>query len=386
MSLFKEYFNIIKDFNSLLNAMIMRDASDLFITVGLPPSMKINGAITPIDEEIISSEQTHQLAYNLMNAQQRSEFENTLECNFAISRADTGRFRVNIFKQKHNIGIVLRRIKTDIPTLEALHMPDQLKEISMANRGLVVIVGATGSGKSSTLAAMIGHRNRNSTGHIVSVEDPIEYIHEHDGCVITQREVGVDTKSFEAALQNTLRQAPNVILIGEVRTRETMEHALAFAETGHLCLTTLHANNANQALDRMINFFAKDRRDQVLLDLSLNLKAIVGQQLIPTIDRESRRPVVEIMLNTPLISQLVKQGDIAELKDVMKQSTNLGMKTFDQALYELYAGGIISYDDALHHADSANEIRLMIKLAEKGEQEQEKDPLEGMRLLNIDEI
>jgi len=386
MSLFKEYFNLIKDFNSLLNAMIMRDASDLFITEGLPPSMKINGKITAIEEDPISAEQTHQLAYNLMNSQQRQEFEDTLECNFAISREDTGRFRVNIFKQKHHIGIVLRRIKTDIPTLDALHMPEQIKEISLAKRGLVVIVGATGCGKSSTLAAIVGHRNRNSTGHIITVEDPIEFIHEHDGCVVTQREVGVDTKSFESALQNTLRQAPDVILIGEVRTRETMEHALAFAETGHLCLTTLHANNANQALDRMINFFPKDRRDQVLLDLSLNLRAIIGQQLIPTVNRDAVYPVVEILLNTPLVAQLIKQGDIGELKEVMGQSNNLGMITFDQALYQLYKEGIITADDALHHADSANEIRLMIKLAEKNDKGGDKEPLDGIRLLNIDEI
>ncbi|HEY5604095.1 MAG TPA: PilT/PilU family type 4a pilus ATPase [Gammaproteobacteria bacterium] len=386
MSLFKEYFNLVKDFNSLLNAMIMRDASDLFITEGLPPSMKINGKITAIDEDPITGEQTHQLAYNLMSSQQRQEFEETLECNFAISRADTGRFRVNVFKQKHQIGIVLRRIKTDIPTLDALHMPEQLKNIVLAKRGLVIVAGATGCGKSSTLAAMIGHRNRNSTGHIITVEDPIEFIHEHDGCVVTQREVGVDTKNFESALKNTLRQAPDVILIGEVRTRETMEHALAFAETGHLCLTTLHANNANQALDRIINFFPKDRRDQVLMDLSLNLRAIVAQQLIPTVNRDSVYPVVEILLNTPLISQLIKQGDIGELKEVMGQSTNLGMVTFDQALYQLYKEGIITADDALHHADSANEIRLMIKLAEKNAKDDGKEPLDGIRLLNIDEI
>lgn len=386
MTLFKEYTSLIKDFNSLLNAMIMRDASDLFITEGLPPSMKINGKIVAIEEDPISAEQTHQLAYNIMNSQQRQEFEDTLECNFAISRAETGRFRVNVFKQRHAIGIVLRRIKTDIPTLQALNIPEQLANLAMTKRGLIVFVGATGCGKSSTLAAMIGHRNRNSTGHIISIEDPIEFLHEHDGCVITQREVGVDTKSFEAALQNTLRQAPDVILIGEVRTRETMEHAIAFAETGHLCLTTLHANNANQALERMINFFAKDRRDQVLLDLSLNLKAIVGQQLIPTVDREGVYPAVEILINTPLVAQLIKQGEIAEIKDAMKQSTNLGMITFDQALFNLYQEGKISYDDALHHADSANEIRLMIKLSEKDEAEEEKEPLEGIRLLNIDEI
>jgi twitching motility protein PilU len=384
--LFEEYYNIVKDFNALLSSMIMRDASDLFITADLPPSIKVNGKIVALDDEALTPEQTHQLAYNLMNGQQRQEFEKTFECNFAISSTDVGRFRVNVFKQKHHIGIVLRRIKTDIPSLDGLHMPQVVKELALTKRGLVVIVGATGSGKSSTLAAIIGHRNRESCGHIVTVEDPIEYIHEHDGCVITQREVGVDTKSFESALQNTLRQAPDVILIGEVRSRETMEHALAFAETGHLCLTTLHANNANQALDRIINFFPKDRRDQILLDLSLNLKAIVGQQLIPTPQRDSRRAVVEVLINTPLVAQLIRQGDITELKEVMGQSAQYGMTTFDKELFQLYKDNIISYEDALHHADSENELRLMIKLYEKRDQTEEEGRKEGMRLLNIDEI
>jgi len=365
--MFNDFHNVIQDFNALLKAMIRRDASDLFITADLPPSMKINGAVTPVADQALTPQQTHQLAYNLMDRQLRKEFEKNLECNFAIAPDDRSRFRVNIFKQKNQLGIVLRRIKTQIPTIDELGIPELLKDLSMAKRGLVIIVGATGSGKSSTLAAMIGHRNKNSSGHIISVEDPIEYVHEHMGCIITQREVGVDTHSFEAALQNTLRQAPDVILIGEVRTRETMDHALAFAETGHLCLTTLHANNANQALERIINFFPKDRRDQLLLDLSLNLNAIVAQQLIITSSGDVRVPAVEILVNTPLVAKLIKAGDIGKLKEIMGQDTQLGMNTFDQSLHQLYKDKKISYDDAIHHADSANELRLMIKLDEKAD-------------------
>ena len=285
------------------------------------------------------------------------------------------------------MGIVLRRIKTEIPQLDDLGVPKILKDVALSKRGLVIIVGGTGTGKSTTLAAMLGYRNQNSSGHIVTVEDPVEFIHEHGGCIVTQREVGVDTHSFEAALQNTLRQAPDVILIGEVRTRETMQHAIAFAETGHLCLTTLHANNANQALDRIINFFPKDRRDQILLDLSLNLKAIIAQQLIPTPDRNNRRVAMEVLLNTPLISQMIKEGNVTGLKEVMGKSTNLGMRTFDQALYELYKDGEITYDDALHHADSANELRLMIKLDKKiGIKDEESTKLDGITLVVVDEI
>lgn len=375
--------NVMSDLAPLLTTMMDKDASDLFLTVGLEPSIKVKGELTAFDDAALTPEQTHCLAYGLMNSQQRKEFESQFECNFAISQ-ETGRFRVNVFRQKHNIGVVLRRIKTDIPTLESLKVPEILADLAMVKRGLVIIVGATGSGKSSTLAAMLGHRNHHSSGHIVTVEDPIEYIHEHDGCVITQREVGVDTQSFESALQNTLRQAPDVILIGEVRSRETMEHALAFAETGHLCLTTLHANNANQALDRILNFFPKDRRDQILLDLSLNLKAIVAQQLIPTPEREKLRAAVEIMINSPLVAQLIKQGDIGELKGVIAQSTQQGMITFDQALFKLYQDGSISYDDALHHADSQNELRLMIKLAESSEDELEEKG-SGMSLVQLDD-
>ena len=365
--MFENIESIIRDFNALLNTMIENDASDLFITADLPPSMKVHGKIVAVGDMPLTAQQSHQLAYNLMDRYQRQEFDRHLECNFAIAPTDRSRFRVNIFKQKNQMGIVLRRIKTDIPTLEELHIPDTLGKLAMTKRGLVIIVGATGSGKSSSLAAMIGHRNRHGSGHIITVEDPIEFIHEHQGCVITQREVGVDTLSFEAALQNTLRQAPDVILIGEIRNRETMEHAIAFAETGHLVLTTLHANNANQAMERIINFFPKDRRDGVLLDLSLNLNAIVAQQLIPTPDHKGRIVAVEILLNTPLVAQLIKRGEIASLKEIMAKSTNLGMHTFDQALYELYKAGEISYEDALHHADSANELRLMIKLDQKND-------------------
>jgi len=385
--MFNEIHTVIQDFNQLLNTMVEKDASDLFITAGLPPSIKIHGRMEPVIDQPLTAQQTHQLAYNLMDRQLRKDFERDWECNFAIARPDTGRFRVNIFKQKNQLGLVLRRIKTEIPKLDELHVPPVLKDIAMGKRGLVIIVGATGTGKSTTLAAMVGHRNRNSSGHIVTVEDPIEFMHEHGGCIVTQREVGVDTHSFEAALQNTLRQAPDVILIGEVRSRETMEHAIAFAETGHLCLTTLHANNANQALDRIINFFPKDRRDQILLDLSLNLKAIIGQQLIPTPDRQSRRVAMEVLLNTPLASQMIKEGNVSGLKDVMGKTNNLGMRTFDQALYELYKEGEITYDDALHHADSANELRLMIKLDKKiGLNDEENSGLDGITLVGVDEI
>jgi twitching motility protein PilU len=385
--MFSDYHTVIQDFNQLLKTMVERDASDLFITADLSPSLKIHGRVETVIDQPLSAQQTHQLAYNLMDRQLRKEFERDWECNFAIARSDSGRFRVNIFKQKNQLGIVLRRIKTEIPRLDELGVPPVLKEVALSKRGLVIIVGGTGTGKSTTLAAMIGHRNQNSTGHIVTVEDPIEFIHEHQGCIITQREVGVDTHSFDAALQNTLRQAPDVILIGEVRSRETMQHAIAFAETGHLCLTTLHANNANQALDRIINFFPKDRRDQILLDLSLNLRAIIAQQLIPTPDRQNRRVAMEVLLNTPLVSQMVKEGNVSGLKEIMGKSNQLGMLTFDQALYELYKSDQITYDDALHHADSANELRLMIKLDKKiGINDEEGDNFEGISLVGVDEI
>jgi twitching motility protein PilU len=385
--MFNDFHTVVQDFNELLKTMVARDASDLFITAGLPPSLKIHGRVEPVIEQTLTPQQTHQLAYNLMDRQLRKEFERDWECNFAIAREDSGRFRVNIFKQKNQLGIVLRRIKTEIPTLDELRVPEILQEVALSKRGLVIIVGGTGTGKSTTLAAMVGYRNQNSTGHIVTVEDPIEFMHEHGGCIVTQREVGVDTHSFEAALQNTLRQAPDVILIGEVRSRETMQHAIAFAETGHLCLTTLHANNANQALDRIINFFPKDRRDQILLDLSLNLRAIIGQQLIPTPDRNTRRVAMEVLLNTPLVSQMIKEGNVTGLKEIMGKSNNLGMRTFDQALYELYKDGEITYDEALHNADSANELRLMIKLDKKmGVNDEDGSQFDGITLVGVDEI
>ncbi len=379
-------FDILRDFTSLLNMMVRKDASDLFVTAGVPPSLKINGSIAPISDVPLTADQVRKLSCSIMNETQRAEFGRTQECNFAIAPPDTGRFRVNVFQQKNHAGIVLRRIKTEIPTFVELGIPQVLADLSMAKRGLVIIVGATGTGKSSTLASMIGHRNRNSHGHIITVEDPIEYVHEHNGCIITQREVGVDTESFEAALRNTLRQAPDVILIGEVRTRETMEHAIAFAETGHLCVTTLHANNANQALDRILSFFPKDRRDQILLDLSLNLRAIVAQQLIPTPDQQGRCVAVEILMNTPLVAQMVRDGNVATLKDVMSKSNQQGMNTFDQALYELYKARQITYEAALHHADSANELRLMIKLGQKAGLKKMEESLSGVTLVNIDKL
>ncbi|MBL1278468.1 MAG: PilT/PilU family type 4a pilus ATPase [Ectothiorhodospiraceae bacterium] len=378
-------FNVIQDFQSLLKMMIRKEASDLFLTAGLPASFKINGEISPVSDAPLNADHIRKLALSIMNEQQQREFEHTLECNFAIAPPGSGRFRVNVFQQKNHVGVVLRRIKTDIPTFEELQVPSSLAELSMAKRGLIIIAGATGTGKSSTLAAMLGQRNRNSHDHIITIEDPIEYVHEHSGCIITQREVGVDTISFEAALRNTLRQAPDVILIGEIRTRETMEHAIAFAETGHLCLTTLHANNANQALDRILNFFPKDRREQTLLDLSLNLRAIVGQQLIPTIDKKDRCAAVEILINTPLVKQLIREGNVTELKDVMSKSNQQGMNTFDQALYELYKAKKITYDDALHHADSANELRLMIKLGNKTNVKKMNSVLSGVRLMDVDD-
>ena len=374
------------DFNALLKIMVQKNASDMFITVGLPPSLKIHGKLSHALPMSMSPKQVRKLAYQLMNDEQQQEFNDSQECNFALAAQGIGRFRVNVFQQKHHIGMVLRKIETTIPTIEELQLPSVITDLSMAKRGLVIIVGATGSGKSTTLAAMIGHRNKNSSGHIISIEDPIEYIHEHNGCVVTQREVGVDTQSFESALKNTLRQAPDVILIGEIRTRETMQHAITFAETGHLCLATLHANNANQALDRIVNFFSDDRRNQLLLDLSLNLKAIVAQQLIPTPDRNGRCLVVEILLNTPLASKLIHRGEFHKLKDLMKRSNPLGMRTFDQALFRLYKKGQITYEDALHHADAPNELRLMIKLGEDGGLDKLQSTLDGITLVDRRDI
>ncbi len=350
------------DFNSLLKLMVHKQASDLFITAGMPPSMKVNGRIKPVSQSTLTPEQAREVVLSVMTAEQCKDFEKHHECNFAISASGVGRFRVSAFYQRNHCGMVLRRIETKIPTIEVLNLPPIIKNLAMAKRGLIIFVGATGTGKSTSLASMIGYRNQNSTGHIISIEDPIEYIHQHAGCIVTQREVGIDTESFGTALKNTLRQAPDVILIGEIRTRETMDHAIAFAETGHLCLATLHANNANQAMDRIINFFSEDRRDQLLMDLSLNLKAILAQQLIPAPDGKGRRVAVEVLINTPLAADMIRKGEVHELKELMKRSNQQGMKTFDQALYELYREGEITQEDAIHHADSANEVRLMIKL------------------------
>ena len=350
------------EFFDLLKLLVDKKGSDLFVTVGAPPSIKIRGKIMPVGQKKLDPEQARKTIYEIMSDRQRKEFEATNECNFALSAPGIGRFRVNVFAQRNQTGMVMRRIDTEIPTFEQLNLPSILQETAMTKRGMVIFVGATGSGKSTSLAAMIDYRNRNSHGHIITIEDPIEFVHEHQGCIVTQREVGVDTESFDVALKNTLRQAPDVILIGEIRSRETMDYAIAFAETGHLCLATLHANNANQAMDRIINFFPEERRSQLFMDLSLNLKAVVAQMLIPTKDGKGRRPAVEILLNTPLARDLILKGDVHELKSLMKRSTEQGMKSFDQALFELYKGGHISYDDTLAHADSANEVRLMIKL------------------------
>ncbi|GAB2188511.1 type IV pilus ATPase PilU [Sessilibacter sp. MAH1] len=351
------------EFDRLLSLMVEKGASDLFITAGVPPSVKLHGKVTPVTTQPLSPEKTRELVLSVMNEKQRAEFLEKKELNFAVSARGIGRFRCSAFYQRNLAGMVLRRIETNIPRIDDLGLPDIVKELAMTKRGLIIFVGATGTGKSTSLASMIGHRNRNSKGHIISIEDPIEFIHQHQGCIVTQREVGLDTESFEIALKNTLRQAPDVILIGEVRTRETMEHAIAFAETGHLCLCTLHANNANQALDRIIHFFPADRHSQLWMDLSLNLRAIIAQQLIPTPDGKGRRACLEVLLNSPLASDLIRKGEVAELKELMKKSNELGMQTFDQALFELYDRGEITYEDALSHADSPNDLRLMIKLA-----------------------
>jgi twitching motility protein PilU len=371
----------IKFVHDLLRAMIAKKASDLFLTAGFPPALKVDGRMTPVSTQSLTPVHTQELARAIMNDKQAAEFERGKECNFAINPPGIGRFRVNAFVQQQRVGLVLRTITTTIPRFEDLGLPDVLKEVSMTKRGLVIVVGATGSGKSTTLAAMVGYRNENSYGHIITIEDPIEYVHDHKNCLVTQREVGVDTESWEAALKNTLRQAPDVIMIGEIRERETMEHAIAFAETGHLCLGTLHANSANQALDRIINFFPEERRTQLLMDLSLNLKGMISQRLIPKKDGKGRAAAIEIMLNSPLISDLIFKGEVHEIKEIMKKSRELGMQTFDQALFELYESGQISYEDAMRNADSMNELRLAIKL--HGHEAKEKDILSGLDHLNI---
>ncbi|WP_397573051.1 PilT/PilU family type 4a pilus ATPase [Silanimonas sp.] len=372
------------DFTSFLKLMAHKKASDLFITAGVPPSMKLHGKLVPITQEPLTPTQSRDLVLNVMNPSQREEFEKTHECNFAIGLAGVGRFRVSCFYQRNQVGMVLRRIETKIPTIDELNLPAVIKTLAMTKRGLIIFVGATGTGKSTSLAAMIGYRNINSSGHIITIEDPIEFVHKHEGCIVTQREVGIDTDSWEAALKNTLRQAPDVIMIGEVRTREGMDHAIAFAETGHLVLCTLHANNSNQAMDRIINFFPEERRNQLLMDLSLNLKGIVAQQLIPTPDGKGRRCAMEILLGTPLVQDYIRDGEIHKLKDVMKESTQLGMKTFDQALFELYQSGEITYEDALRYADSANEVRLRIKLAQGGDARSLSAGLDGVEVSKVE--
>ena len=350
---------------NLLKKMIERDGSDLFITKGFPPAIKVDGTIHKATDSPLTAEQSAMMIRSIMNDKQIKEFDATKECNFAIAPQGIGRFRVSAFIQQGHVGAVLRTITTEIPTLEELDLPPILKDVVMNKRGICLVVGGTGSGKSTTLAAMIGHRNDSSRGHIVSIEDPVEYVHPHKGCVITQREVGLDTETWHAALKNTLRQAPDVILIGEIRDRETMEYAIQFAETGHLCLATLHANSANQALDRIINFFPEERRQQLLMDLSLNAKAVISQRLIPREDGIGRIAAMEILLNTPLIADLIFKGDIGQIKQIMSKSTRLGMQTFDQSLFYLYEDGIISYEEAMRNADSKNELRLRVKLESK---------------------
>ncbi len=345
-----------------LRLMVEKSASDLFITAGVPPSMKVHGKLVSLNKTVLSAEQTREIVFGMMNERQQLEFEEKKELNFAVNASGIGRFRASAFFQRNSAGMVLRRIETRIPSVDQLGLPEIIKDLSMSKRGLILFVGATGAGKSTSLAAMIGHRNRNSKGHILSIEDPIEFIHQHDNCIVTQREVGLDTENFAVALKNCLRQAPDVIMIGEVRSAETMEHAITFAETGHLCLATLHGNNANQALDRVIHFFPQERHSQIWMDLSLNLRAIVAQQLIPTPDGRGRRAVVEVLLNTPLMSDLIRKGDVHELKALMARSTELGMQTYDQALYSLYEQSEITYEDAIAYADSPNDLRLMIKL------------------------
>ncbi|MBV8247536.1 MAG: PilT/PilU family type 4a pilus ATPase [Comamonas sp.] len=351
-----------KFINDLLKLMVSRNGSDLFITAEFPPAIKIDGKVTKVSPQPLSQLHTLALARSIMSDKQVADFEHTKECNFAISPAGVGRFRVNAFMQQGKVGMVLRTIPTTLPTIDGLGVPQILKEVTMTKRGLCILVGATGSGKSTTLAAMVDWRNENSFGHIITVEDPVEFVHPHKNCVVTQREVGLDTDSWEAALKNTLRQAPDVILMGEIRDRETMEHAIAFSETGHLCLATLHANSANQALDRIVNFFPEERRPQLLMDISLNLRAMISQRLIPKQSSKGRVAAIEVMLNSPLIADLIFKGEVAEIKEIMKKSRNIGMQTFDQALFDLFESNLITYEDALRNADSVNDLRLQIKL------------------------
>ncbi|MFQ3277823.1 MAG: twitching motility protein PilU [Colwellia sp.] len=348
--------------HELLERMVKQDASDMFVTAKLPVSAKINGELQPIDDVVLNAEQSFNLVSDAMNDKQKKQFENEKECNFAIQIDDIGRFRISAFWQRDMAGMVVRRIVTDIPDVDDLGLPPILKDVVMSKRGLLLFVGGTGTGKSTSMASLIGYRNRNSYGHILTIEDPVEFVHEHAKSMVTQREVGLDTKSFDAALQSSLRQAPDVILIGEIRNQEIMEHALSFAETGHLCIATLHANNANQAIDRIMHLVPADQHGKLLFDLALNLRGIIAQQLVATLDGNSRIAAIEILLNSPYISELIKKGDIGGIKEVMEKSNELGMQTFDQALFKHYNQGMITYADALHHADSPNDLRLMIKL------------------------
>ncbi|WP_432697252.1 PilT/PilU family type 4a pilus ATPase [Marinobacterium sp. YM272] len=373
------------DFTQLLKVMSERKASDLFVTAGAAPSIKVDGTIKPLTRETLKPAQSRALVYSTMNDKQLAEFEGTSECNFAISAPGIGRYRVSAYMQRNSPAMVLRAINDYIPSLEELNLPPVLKDLAMTKRGLILFVGGTSTGKSTSLASMIDYRNTHHAGHIITIEDPIEYIHQHKKSIITQREVGIDTESFAVALKNTLRQAPDVILMGEIRSADTMKYALQFAETGHLCLATLHANNANQALDRIISFFGPEHHDQIWMDMSLNLKAIVAQQLLPTVDGKGRRAAIEVLINTPLIQDLIRKAEVHEIKDVVKKSTNLGMQTFDQALYTLYKDGIITYETALSHADSANDLRLMIKLNSDTNPDLETDEMPSFTLQDEDD-
>jgi len=374
--------NAIKLMQDLLRRMVDRKGSDLFVTAGFPPAIKIDGEIRPQADKPLSAEQSAILVRAIMNDRQTRDFDATKEANFAIAPPGIGRFRVSAFIQQGLTGCVIRTINSRIPTIEELELPPVLKDIVMSKRGLVIVVGATGSGKSTTLAAMVGYRNEKTRGHIVTIEDPVEYVHPHRGCVVTHREVGVDTDSWHTALKNTLRQAPDVILIGEIRDRDTMEYGIQFAETGHLVLATLHANSANQALDRIINFFPEDKREQVLMDLSLNIRAMISQRLVVREKVAGRIAAMEIMINSPLISDLIFKGEVAKIKEVMSRSTRLGMKTFDQALFDLYESGLIAYEEALRNADSKNELRLRIKLESKREDKVQAEASSSLRIVD----
>jgi twitching motility protein PilU len=369
-----------KFMHDLLKLMLQKRGSDLFITAAFPPAFKIDGRVVPVSNQALTHVHTAELARAIMNDKQAAEFENKMECNFAINPSGIGRFRCNAFVQQGMVGMVLRTIPASIPTVEGMGLPPQLKDIVMAKRGIVLLVGATGSGKSTSMAAMLRHRNETTHGHIITIEDPIEFVHPHANCIISQREVGVDTESWEAALKNALRQAPDVVQIGEIRDKDTMENAIVFAETGHLCMATLHANNSNQAIDRIINFFPEEKRQQLLMDLSLNLRAMISQRLIPLKDSKGRAAACEILINSPLISDMIFKGEVGEIKDVMKRSRELGMQTFDQHLFDLFEDGKISYEDALRNADSVNDLRLRIKLESKLAQ---RDPSLGVGHLSI---